>query len=1790
MYTMKKSIALILCAILILGTFSGVSPAVKAADGWRYGLDGALGWNEDTFYSIEKRTNNNNWRQGLASANGEIAFMESGDPNEDVFIFNNTKIVYDDNGVHEAPVLSNIIDEQRAGAINYNRWVWNQAANTYDQNTYGINGGRGMVWSRPYMPAGQYRIKNNDYSAANRSNYNRYTNYETAEVGAQWKDADGNEWDRRSFASRADDVIVTYIEAPPGKMLDLTVSMDHITDMRNEGTLDTLPATDYVVSQEGGAVTGFGIVGKFQTRNITGTKDNGKTLFSYGGWATATRIVAGTGGKVDYEAATRTVAQNSGFSVRQAFQANDPKLHITGTSSVMLITKVDRQDDGCNTVDDIRRVLYDRLQNEIKDLVTEKNITSSEAGYQTLLAPHKAIHGAMFNNVRIELCQTEAEKADRALTNQRLIQKQNNNKGSINKAFLERVYNNGRYGLICAHGYGSTRLSAIWCGTFNPSWSGDYTLDANTNLQVSGLNTGNMMQAGQGYINFIVRMVADWEKNAQRIYGMEDAILGPPRVDGTGQGQSYHYSDTYPHVFVNGITDWLLLPIFEYWQCYGDQKIELGKDIDPARNASVLDWSEEDIARIKADGYYDLVEDVLYPMAIKAMNFWTQFADEKYYTDGQGKRHVNDGTTLSQAVASGDENARYIFAPGFSPENSPRTGGASVQALAYNVSMDIAAAHDALFIARTMLRMTDPDDPRLAQWEEFEKRIPEYLYQPKTGELKEWASYDLAEAHNHRHESHAYAAWPGYEAQDDEQIREGLAIAMDMRSAAYNGQEATESHGATHKALVEARLKRPVALERVMLYLLTNGYQYSNMLTSHNRSNGSCLCTDSAFGLMGAVNESLLYSNTGVVEILPALLPNLDKGSITGLRARCNTQADIEWDKDASAASVILTTDEASTEIKLMCGLDWTGAKCGGSALEVQKDSMGRSYVTVSLKKGEATRIDFALQGDREQTRQAYGEIKANTCDESKREIDRSKPSGAIGETRSLDWIAFLGMDFGDEGSKPKLVLTAANACTEGGLNRDDTRVVQIFTGKPNDGSAPFAEVRIPNTGGAFQRIEVELPSRLMGVHDIYLKFEDGGVDLRSIEFFEMPIANVADGEEYSISPKKPLVLELNTEQYTFTLNDQNVTNGAKLTEEGEWTLVVKKKGSSAAYQTIKFTTVITEANRLLPKNVTVKPGQSVVLAENLNDPSKTLWLAPPSTKAFAAGETMTSAPGNSAEITAPAQEGVYELVVTDDKGEVLSRSFAVVRASQTGLADIDFTDASDADKYEILGKTNAQQTAAGLVLKTTRNAVEDCNGQNSGAQASTPEDLVSVSVSGDWTATLRFSFDPTANNGYYQFFGFYASEGEDYQNMAGIRGGDGALQNFLRVGGNITADSSDLNSTPGLASAGTYWFRIEKEGDTYTCYRGDSDESFTEMFAYENTGIEADRLVIDAYTGMTEGYTFTLESLSFDDGTLLPVLDKTALEQAIAEAEALNWNEYTQETADEVYVALENAKKVLLDAATQQELDDAAGALTAAMAALELRPVLDWTEIDELRAILDKLDREKYTPESLAEFDEICSTVSIDDLVMEESQEAIDYVASVIRSALDALVEKTVEPPFLFEDVSDSGKFYFEPVYWAYNADPQITNGVDATHFGPDRGCTRGQVVTFLWRAAGCPEPEKAETAFTDLKPGGFYLKAVAWAVEKGITNGVSETTFAPDATCTRGQIVTFLWRFKQSPEPNNADTAFTDVDVGAYYAKAVAWAVEEGITKGMTETTFVPASTCTRGQVVTFLFRAMN
>ena len=190
-------------------------------------------------------------------------------------------------------------------------------------------------------------------------------------------------------------------------------------------------------------------------------------------------------------------------------------------------------------------------------------------------------------------------------------------------------------------------------------------------------------------------------------------------------------------------------------------------------------------------------------------------------------------------------------------------------------------------------------------------------------------------------------------------------------------------------------------------------------------------------------------------------------------------------------------------------------------------------------------------------------------------------------------------------------------------------------------------------------------------------------------------------------------------------------------------------------------------------------------------------------------------------------------------------------------------------------------------------------------------------------------------------------------------------------------------------------------------------------------------------------------------------------------------------------------------------------------------------------------------------------------------------YTFKNVRSA------HTIEVEFArlrtFTDVP-AGSYFEDAVNWAVEAG--ITTGAGASRFAPDGACTRAQAVTFLWRAAGSPEPETRVMPFTDVPAGSYYYDAVLWAVENGIANGTGGTTFSPDAVCTRAQIAAFLWRSEGTPAAGSANP-FEDVSAGAYYAEAVLWAVQEGVTKGTGAARFSPDAHCTRAQIVTFLWR---
>ena len=336
---------------------------------------------------------------------------------------------------------------------------------------------------------------------------------------------------------------------------------------------------------------------------------------------------------------------------------------------------------------------------------------------------------------------------------------------------------------------------------------------------------------------------------------------------------------------------------------------------------------------------------------------------------------------------------------------------------------------------------------------------------------------------------------------------------------------------------------------------------------------------------------------------------------------------------------------------------------------------------------------------------------------------------------------------------------------------------------------------------------------------------------------------------------------------------------------------------------------------------------------------------------------------------------------------------------------------------------------------------------------------------------------------------------------------------------------------------------------------------------------------------------------------------DYTKVDEAIAAAEAIDGSRYTNYDAVKAAVNAVDRNKSVLE---QADVDKMAKDIRDAIAALVEKSnssssggggsstpryavtVPDKTENGSL----------SVTPKNAKKGSDVTITATpdkgyeVDDIVAKDAKgnkltlkDNGDGTYTFTMPASKVTIEATfaekqadepVAPEKLFADVS-AEEYYYEAVKWA--SENGVTGGIGENLFGAKLPCTRAQIVTFLWRAAGSPEP-KGMSGFVDVSADAYYAKAVAWAVEQGIVSGTSATTFSPDAVCTRAQSVAFLYR--AFGEKVNKAAGFSDVSADAYYADAVAWAVENGVASGIGGGLFAPDQDCARGQIVAFLYRA--
>lgn len=370
----------------------------------------------------------------------------------------------------------------------------------------------------------------------------------------------------------------------------------------------------------------------------------------------------------------------------------------------------------------------------------------------------------------------------------------------------------------------------------------------------------------------------------------------------------------------------------------------------------------------------------------------------------------------------------------------------------------------------------------------------------------------------------------------------------------------------------------------------------------------------------------------------------------------------------------------------------------------------------------------------------------------------------------------------------------------------------------------------------------------------------------------------------------------------------------------------------------------------------------------------------------------------------------------------------------------------------------------------------------------------------------------------------------------------------------------------------------------------------------------ELENAVSKTVNEFADGTVANLLGEAFAQGKDYPVFatdpaDYTAVDAAIAKANALNKNSYQDFSAVEKAIADVVRDKNITE---QSKVDAMAKAIEDAIAELVKKPssssssrpsysitTPDKTENGSVNISSTSAKRGStvtitVTPDAGYVLDKLTVTDKDGKDVALTKKSDTEYTFVMPAGKVEitpSFVKQAEEPSRVFVDVK-TGDYFYDAVLWAVGKG--ITNGTSAETFSPEAPCTRAQIVTFLWRAAGSPVVNYAMD-LSDVAGDAYYAEAVRWALSEGITTGTSDHTFSPDAVCTREQAVTFLWRAAGSPTVSG-ESAFEDVGADAYYARAVAWAAQNGVTNGISQTLFGTGSDCTRAQIVTFLYRAQQ
>lgn len=596
------------------------------------------------------------WQEALISGNGIQGIMVFGNPTEERVIFNH-EFLYEPLGSAdvEPPKIGKYLPKIREMMRNRKY----EEALIFSVEMAEKEGYAGLQWTDPYHPALAMEITQK--GVGEYCNYKRSVNFESGEINVKWQ-SKGVKHIRKSFVSRADNVIVHSIQND-----EKNVSCSIQLEMQGANRRDWATRQEFPVGHE--------------KSEIEYAKD----------WLTFRLKYKLTDG--GYEVVSKVYCPDG------ATKVSGNKLEIINAKNVLIISRTE--------------VLSRYNETQIQQ--TKNELDKLPANYQSLLKKHVEIHSEMFNRMALDIYSDNLPSRSA----EELIADQMQLKDSINPELLETMFNMGRYALISSSGNNPPNLMGLWNGQWRPAWSGDFTTDANINLQIASANICNLPEAINSYMLMLERVAPDWEINAKNLYGCRGYLAGP-RTSGQ-RGLHTHFDIPFPGHFWLAGAQWLLLPCFEYYQVSGDKEFLKG----------------------------------LLPMMEKTALFFEDFLTEY------------------------DENGKFFIAPSYSPENRP--ANQKTQA-SVNATMDIAVAKESFTNLIAVYDELNIKPKKKKQLQELVKKLPPYLINEHDA-LKEWANPDFEDNNKHRHVSHLYPAWPGHEInpEDTPDLYKAAVKATEMR-------------------------------------------------------------------------------------------------------------------------------------------------------------------------------------------------------------------------------------------------------------------------------------------------------------------------------------------------------------------------------------------------------------------------------------------------------------------------------------------------------------------------------------------------------------------------------------------------------------------------------------------------------------------------------------------------------------------------------------------------------------------------------------------------------------------------------------------------------------------------------------------------------------------------------------------------------------------------------------------------------------------------------------------------